>query len=200
MIKTKLFVGAVDINGWMRLVCWGVMLLGVVAGCDRSPEGGASETVPDQRSRSESVSAGARERLLARINRNGDFNDPNVPRPLVTLEEFFEGNDDYGSIGYNFYPDQPAPAEFYRLFRRIRDKAAVDDVRVEVKDLEDPGGWPATDTVWIITEASPDDVKKWLGDRFRADDILRGFPMEGYYRTERYDLPDGMQAIGVWWD
>ncbi|MHC4474298.1 MAG: hypothetical protein ACYTEL_01550 [Planctomycetota bacterium] len=138
--------------------------------------------------------------MLARINRNGDFNDPNVPRPFVTLEEFFEGNDDYGSIGYNFYPDQPAPAEFYRLFRRIRDKAEVDDVRVEVKDLEDPGGWPATDTIWIITEASPDDIKEWLGERFRADDILCGFPTEGYYKTERYDLPDGMQAIGVWWD
>ena len=44
--------------------------------------------------------------LKTRINRNGDINDPAVPRPLVTLEEFFEGNDDYGSIGYNFFPNQ----------------------------------------------------------------------------------------------
>ena len=29
--------------------------------------------------------------------------------PLVTLEEFFDGNNDYSSIGYNFPPPQPSP-------------------------------------------------------------------------------------------
>lgn len=78
------------------------------------------------------------ERLIARINCNGDINDPTTPRPLVTLEEFFEGNEDYGSIGYNFSPDQPAPAEFYELLKRIRDRPDVADVRVEVSQHEVP--------------------------------------------------------------
>ena len=147
----------------------------------------------------EIVSMEAHERLLERINRNGDINYDIIPRPLVTLEEFFEGNKDYGSIGYNFYPDQPSPSEFYHLFKTIRDKADVADVRVEIKDLEDPEGWPSTDTVWIVTKASVSDIKKWLGKRFEPDDIIVGFT-KGYYTREHYEIPEGMQAIGVWWD
>lgn len=36
-------------------------------------------------------------RLVERISRNGDPHDEATPAPLVTLEEFFEGNDDGGS-------------------------------------------------------------------------------------------------------
>jgi hypothetical protein len=38
----------------------------------------------------------SRERLLQRI---GDINDRSRPRPLVTLDEFFDGNDDPGVAG-----------------------------------------------------------------------------------------------------
>jgi hypothetical protein len=50
----------------------------------------------------------ARDRLLARI---GDVNDFSRPRPLVTLAEFFEGNTDPASIGYNL-PGDPSPQDF----------------------------------------------------------------------------------------
>jgi len=167
-------------------------------GCRRSSPADTPDAQSPQHSDFSPSSNDARIRLLTRINRNGSIDDPNTPRPLVTLEEFFEGNGDYGSIGYNFYPDQPAPSEFYDLFKSIRDKPDVADVRVEVKDLEDPDEWPSTDTVWIITSASPDDIAGWLGERFHADDILIGFP--GTQQAEPYDVPDGMRAIGVWWD
>ncbi len=75
------------------------------------------------------------------------------------------------------------------------DRAEVGDVRVEVKDLEDAEGWPSTDTVWVITGASVGEVKGWLGERFRADDIIVGFSEE--YPTESYDVPDGMRAIDM---
>jgi len=39
-----------------------------------------------------------RERLLERI---GDINNFELARPVVSLELFFDGNDDWGSIGYN---------------------------------------------------------------------------------------------------
>jgi|SRR3972149_5556435 len=139
-----------------------------------------------------------RERLIQRISLKGDINDLNVPRPLVTLEEFFEGNNDYGSIGYNFYPDQPSPAEFYQVFKTIREKPGVSDIRVEVKDLEDPNGWPATDTVWIITNASPEDIRQWLGERFKPDEVIEGFPEKPV--IESYEIPHGFKALGVWWD
>ena len=138
------------------------------------------------------------EGLIARINRAGNINDPATPRPLVTLEEFFEGNSDYGSIGYNFAPDQPAPAEFYELFKRIRRRPEVADVRIQVSQHEIPDEWPSSDTAWIITRASPEEVATWLGERFRPDEIIVGWPSA--WPVESCGVPPGMQAIGVWWD
>lgn len=185
----------------MRRVVVVLAVLGgvTVTGCDRKSEEEPGGTgVPSREVEGGGVSHDVRGRLIERINRDGYINDFSVPRPLVTLEEFFEGNNDYGSIGYNFYPDQPAPSEFYELFKGIRERAEVADVRVEVKDFEDAERWPSTDTVWVITGESVEEVKGWLGERFAADDIIVGFSEE--YAIEKYDVPDGMEAIGVWWD
>lgn len=137
-------------------------------------------------------------KLMERVNAQGDINDPDTPRPLVTLEEFFEGNNDYGSIGYNFYPDQPAPAEFYGIFQSIASKPGVFDVRVQVNDQIEPEDWPSTDTIWIITSVGSDEIDTWLGERSYGDDYIIGFPDS--FPIEDYEIPDGMQAIGVWWD
>ena len=136
--------------------------------------------------------------LVARINQNGDINDSATPKPLITLEEFFEGNDDYGSIGYNFCPNQPPPAEFFAFFKQIRERPGVFDVRVEVSQHEVADEWPSSDTIWIITRSTPDVVSSWLGERFRADDLIVGWPEIG--NRELLLVPEGMQIIGVWWD
>lgn len=136
-----------------------------------------------------------RARLLERI---GDINDFSRPRPLVTLEEFFTGNDDYGSIGYNL-PEQPSPQEFFQILRRIRDRENVADVRIEVQDHEDPQGWPSSDTVWIVTSALADDVTSWLPDAVKPDDLVLGFGISET-KTEPYELPANMNAIGIWYD
>ncbi len=179
--------------------CSLLILLGAAA-CKKDTEQDAATppSAQSQRNKVGDTAMSARARPLARINRDGDFNDFATPRPLVTLEEFFEGNDDLGSIGYNFYPDQPRPAEFYELFKKIRDKPEVADVRIAVMDLEEPDSWPATDNVWIITSASPEEMTAWMGERFRPDDIFDGFPT--HYSLEPYDVPEGLRAIGVWWD
>ncbi len=36
---------------------------------------------------------------------------------LVTIEDFFEGNNDYASIGVNLYPHQPFPSDFHSKFK-----------------------------------------------------------------------------------
>lgn len=136
-----------------------------------------------------------REMLLKRL---GDFEAPGAPRPLVTLEEFFEGNNDYGSIGYNLSLEN-VPVTFYKLFRAIRERPDVETVLVEVKDHENPDEWPSTDTVWVITSATPDDVETWLSKDWAQDEILEGFDLsEG--PMEPYEIPQGMRAIGLWWD
>lgn len=142
----------------------------------------------------------ALDNLLARVNANGDINDPTTPRPLVTLEEFFGGNNDYASIGYNFYPEQPSPQEFYKVFLEIRDKPEVYDVRVQVNDQSELGAWPATDTIWIITSEKAETVESWIPELFHPDDVIIGFSSDAPYQYEDYKIPEGMQAIGIWWD
>lgn len=132
------------------------------------------------------------------LNRIGNINDFSQPRPLVTLEEFFTGNEDYASIGYNL-PEQPSPQDFFRLLRTIRDRVDVTDVRIEVKDQEDPEGWPSTDTIWVITSASADDVVSWLPDAIKPDDVLSGFDSSAT-SIEPYDLPNDTNAVGIWYD
>jgi|SRR5215471_16101974 len=136
-------------------------------------------------------------RLLDRINSAGDINDPGTPRPLLTLEEFFEGNSDHGSIGYNFYPDQPTPEEFYELFRTIRSRPSVADVRVEVAQHDDRESWPTTDTIWVVTSSTEAELRAWLGDRFAPDEVLTDFAKR---EAEPLPIPPGMVAFGVWWD
>jgi len=131
--------------------------------------------------------------LLQRI---GDINDFDRPRPLVSLELFFDGNDDPASIGYNL-PDPPAPREFHELLKGLRDRDDVRDVLIEVKDMEDPDGWPSTDTIWFITSAPADDVQRWFPEALAPDDVIVGF---GGQKIESYDLPNGFEAVGAWHD
>jgi hypothetical protein len=137
----------------------------------------------------------ARAKLLARI---GDINDFSKPRPLVTLSEFFEGNNDYGSIGYNL-SDSPSPQEWYQLLKAVAKRAEVTDVRIAVQQHEDPNGWPSTDTIWIITTASPEHVRIWLPERVAPDEILEGFDKLAS-PVEHYEVPAGHRAIGLWYD
>ena len=131
-----------------------------------------------------------------RLNRDGHFGDSQTPRPLLSLEEFFDGNDSYSSIGYNFSP-QPSPYEFFECFKAIRQRANVHDVLVQVNDMESPD-WPSTDTLWVITSASNNEVNSWLGETFEADDLLDGW--EHGPSLQSYPIPAGMRAVGIWYD
>ena len=57
--------------------------------------------------------------LLAEIEAQGWSDDGSGPDPVVSLELFFEGNDDLASIGCNLI-DHPGPADFYATLRAIR--------------------------------------------------------------------------------
>jgi len=136
-----------------------------------------------------------RERLIRRINQRGDINHPDTPRPLVTLEEFFHGNDFPGSIGHS--PNPPfEPGHFYDTFLRIRDRSDVLDVLVEVIHHRVHNPWPTADTIWVITSASPNEVQVWVGELY-GDDFHHGWTR--HRKRESYDVPSHMKAVGIRW-
>ena len=134
--------------------------------------------------------------IVERINRNGSISDPDVPSPLLTLEEFFGGNDDPGSIGCNL-PDIPGPDAFFEALTRLRARPEVADVRVEVTMWDDPDSWPFSDAVWIITSLEPSEIQDFLGEQLRGDDVRVGWPE---HAVEPVNVPPGMKPICVWWD
>jgi hypothetical protein len=136
------------------------------------------------------------DRITERVTRHGDVNDPTTPRPLLTLAEFFEGNETVGSIGCNLVPT-PTPAQFYELFKHIAARVDVAAVRVQVSMFDDPE-WPFSDVVWIITSASPQAVVEWFEDAVRPDDCAVGWPER--VAMEPCPIPAGMQPVACVWD
>src|SRR5258708_13372689 len=136
-----------------------------------------------------------RRKLVERI-KSTSWKPRQHPGPTVTLEEFFEGNDDSGSIGCNLVTT-PSPAEFYRILKEIRSRSDVQDVLVEIRDMEDTEGiWPFSATVFVLTHATPHDPTQWLNPL--SPDEVGQFPPAHV----RKDLPAPnpcMNVFGACW-
>jgi hypothetical protein len=135
------------------------------------------------------------ERVSERVSRNGNPEDPETPRPLLSINEFFDGNSIVGSIGCNL-ESCPAPNEFYKLLTTISQRPEVKDIRVQVTAFDVPE-WPFSDTIYIMTSARPDEVAGWFPEELKPDEISEGFIDQPY---EEYEVPAGVQPICCWWD
>jgi hypothetical protein len=138
------------------------------------------------------------ERVTERVLRNGNPEDRKTPAPMLTLQEFFEGNDCVGSIGCNL-DNAPAPDEFWELLSALAKRDDVSDIRIEITALDAPGEeWPFSDRIWIFTSANLDEVESWFPQHLAPDEVWVGFgPSQKY---EQVDFPSGHQPIAVWYD
>lgn len=96
------------------------------------------------------------ERITERVKRLGQPDNPDTPRPLLTIDEFFVGNSAMGSIGCNIL-STPSPDRFFTVFQEISQRPEVKDIRVQITAFDLPE-WPFSDTVYIMTSASPEEV------------------------------------------
>lgn len=138
----------------------------------------------------------ALERITERVSRNGDVNEPTTTRPLLTLEEFFEGNEFAGSIWCNL-SSAPEPEQVFEILKGIRSRSNVADVRIEVTMFDDPD-WPFSDCIWVITSATPEEVQTWFDDDFAPDDVWSGWNSDRTF--EHVEVPTGMQPVGCFYD
>jgi len=135
------------------------------------------------------------DRITERVTRLGDPGLPGTPVPLLTVDEFFEGNSVVGSIGCNL-EGEPSPETFYSLFQTIAQRPDVKDIRVQITAFDDPA-WPFTDTVYVMTTASPEEVANWFPEHLRPTETSAGFIDQEY---EPYAVPAGVQPVTCWWD
>jgi hypothetical protein len=116
--------------------------------------------------------------LLAEIERQGDG-------AAVSLELFFDGNDDLGSIGCNLI-EHPGIGTFARVLRAVRVRSDVEDVLVAISEVMPDGEWPFSHTVYVLTEAPVGDVAEWTAD-LEPDEVDE-------------DEWNGRHAVVLWWD
>jgi len=125
--------------------------------------------------------------------------------PLISLEEFFEGNRDVGSIGCNLLP-HPGIETFYRILRDLRARDDVQDVLVGITDLntfatpeetDQMAEWPFSDVVYFVTKA-PVAVIEPLLAALEPDDVFA--PEETHYERNFPVLKEGYQVLAAWWD
>jgi hypothetical protein len=126
--------------------------------------------------------------------------------PLVTVDEFFDGNDDRHSIGANLDPHPGIPT-FHRVLWEIEARPDVQSVLLVIHewpyadDGEDAEIWPDSDTVLVLTSASRTDVQGWVAPLRPSDVIEEAWGNNGGVPLS--DLPplaDGMALLTVWWD
>jgi hypothetical protein len=134
-------------------------------------------------------------RLVEMINANAEGEDGEI-LPSVTIEEFFDGNDDLASIGCNLM-EHPGLEAFRTLCEKIRDRPDVQDVRIciyeTMEDAEDT--WPYAEEILVITSADLDDVAVWF-EPLDPNDV---FELENPRPLTPAPGP-GMKAWIVWWD
>lgn len=136
------------------------------------------------------------EKLMTKILQQGDPKDLNTPNPVVSLEDFFEGNDDEGSIGCNL-ADHPGIDRFYDILMSIRNKKSVQNVLVRINEVLE-NERPFADVIYIITSSPIEEVQSWA-EPLKPDEVN-----EGLYWDEKLaadmEIQPGMRIVHLWWD
>lgn len=115
---------------------------------------------------------------------------------VVPISEFFDGNDDLGSIGCNLEP-HPGLDRFREVLTGLLKRSDVQAVYAQISEL-DPGEgtWPFTDTVLVAGKISVDSLKAAVGS-LQPDEVgdSTQFGVAPSV-AERHGSP----VLVVWWD
>jgi hypothetical protein len=115
---------------------------------------------------------------------------------IVSVDRFFDGNDDIGSIGCNLI-HHPGVDAFRDVFKALEDRPDLEAVYVGITEL-DPGEgcWPFSDTVFVVGTISTDELRAVV-QPLQPDEVGPGayFKVPAAIR-DRHQGP----ILGVWWD
>ena len=127
--------------------------------------------------------------------------------PVVSLDEFFDGNWDEDSLAPNIVRDgRPPLQECYRVLREIRKRPEVQDVLVAIHETPEPNEpldfdiWPESDTVYVLASCSRDEIAHWAAP-LKPDNIGDKWSCKtGKKPPAAPDLLPGMKLFVLWWD
>lgn len=139
------------------------------------------------------------ENVLSKVGTAEDFiedaSNP-TPSPVVSLEDFFEGNEDLGSIGCNLI-NHPGLDTFYKILKDIRGRDDVQDVLIIISEVDEYLDWPFSNSLYIFTSCSKEQVSEWVRP-LQPDDIAEGWVWE---KPPAAPQPkEGYKVYWIWWD
>ncbi|MFC7876851.1 hypothetical protein [Isoptericola sp. NPDC057391] len=124
--------------------------------------------------------------------------------PLLTLAEFFDGNDDEESLAPNQWGDGRLPLAEIRLrLERLAAWEGVAWVRVELHEesVEDDVDWIAAEAVAVCTALVAEEVEDIVGaDELRSDGVVEGYVYPADWFTDVPDVPEGHRVLSLVWD
>lgn len=126
----------------------------------------------------------------------GDLNDFDNVAAWVEIEQFFDGNDDLGSIWCNLDEPPEDMSQVSEFLHSIRSRSDVHGLRILVTQFD--GGedeWPFSDAILVVTEASTTEVQGWFNQ----------FPPNEVFIEESEKLLSdlaysGRAAVRLWWN
>lgn len=139
-----------------------------------------------------------KEDLLLKIEEQGGVGHPYDNNVIVDIEDFFEGNYVEESFAANACTENIDVREFYRIFKDIKLKSNVQDIKILIYSIEEDEDWPYSDTAFILTSASKKEVYDWFGDAFPSDIGEDDGKGKGLERLPK--LKEGYKLYYLWWD
>lgn len=133
-----------------------------------------------------------RERLMKTIKAQPGWDD-NGLAAVVTVDEFFDGNDDLASIGCNL-PEHPGLSVFWKTLKSLSIRPDVREVWMEIYDA-DEGDWPFSETVFVVGDLSLEALRQ-IAEPLMPSEI------SDYYVAHSYPRAPNLRANVrmLWWD
>ena len=137
------------------------------------------------------VDSTKRDELIQRIQAQPEHEEG---RALVTIAEFFDGNDDLGSIGCNL-TDHPGLDHFRQVLDNIASRPDVEQVWLQIYDLEE-GDWPFSENVLIVGTAPASHIEE-LSESLQPSEVSE---LQMDWTPSRAPDLSGRRYINLWWD
>jgi len=138
--------------------------------------------------------------LVKRLEKFLDDQECYSPSPLVSLNDFFDGNDDLGSIGCNLI-EHPGIEKFRGVFEKLELDSNVSNVWVIAKQHDWKPAWPFSDEIVLATSLPLEEIANRLSG-LEPDEV---YEMSNDFivvdiNKKQIAAPLTEKFIGAWWD
>jgi hypothetical protein len=120
-------------------------------------------------------------------------------RPVVSIEDFFTGNEDQASIGRDL-EKHPGIDVFRDRLLALRARKDVQAVLIAITEDMGNDKWPFTDTVYVLTSATEDEIFAFVVD-LSPDAVEEHDPDTLPFALARLPMPEAWyRVLTIWWD